>query len=313
MAQPRALQDALKASDEMIEEMAKAEKPQTDPDQYLREAAQEAEAEKAEQPEKEPEQPEPQTEAPEADYERLKASYDSLENKYRVLEGKYKAEVPRYAAEVRELKDQITALQQQKQEQPPPADENVSKIKEKLLDTYTEEEVDALEGLIRHYVKPKDSSSDEIRELKTKLANMETMTREQQLTALVPDWRQIESQSRDQWVAFLQEINPESGQERNAHLREAWQAGDVPRVAKIFELFKSQRPSKPAEPPVEPEPRGAERKPVSADRKVWKASEIEEVSRLFHRGAFRGREQEYEALRDRIEKATVEGRIDPTR
>jgi len=326
MAQPRALQDALKASDDLIEQMKDSSEPLADADQYLAEAEEDRKAEEAQaqqqepekdqgepEPEKEPKAPDPK---PDADYERLKASYDTLENKYRVLEGKYKAEVPRYAEEVRTLKQQVEELQNREPAQPAPSDEDVEKVKRKLLDTYTEDEVEALESLIRHMAKPQSAPapSREIDELKSELASMKAQTREQQLTAMVPDWRQIESQQSDQWIAFLKEINPETGQERNTHLREAWQVGDIPRVAKIFEMFKSrQRPAKPTEPPPEPDGDSTHRKPVSQDRKIWKASEIRRIAQLFQNGAFRGREQEYEALRDRIEQATLEERVDQSR
>lgn len=325
MAQPRALQDALKASDDLIEQMKDSEEPLADADQYLAEAEKDRKAEEAEAQQQEPEkdqgEPEPTEEPkapdpkPDADYEQLKASYDTLENKYRVLEGKYKAEVPRYAEEVRNLKQQVEELQNRGPAQPEPSDEDVEKIKRKLLDTYTEDEVDALESLIRHMAKPQaPAPSKELDELRSELASMKAQTREQQLTAMVPDWKTIESQESDQWIAFLKEINPETGQERNVHLREAWQVGDIPRVAKIFEMYKSRkRPAKPTEPPPEPDGDSIERKPRQKDRKIWKASEIRDIANLFQNGAFRGREQEYEALRDQIERATLEGRVDRSR
>jgi hypothetical protein len=318
------LQDALKASDELIEKMKGSGEPPAGVDQYLADAEEdEAEKGQADQPDLDQGEPpaDKQDNAPDpdlkAEHDRLRAAFDTLENKYKVLEGKYKAEVPRYAEEVRNLKQQIEALQSREPAQPEPSDEDVTKIKRKLLDTYTEEEVEALESLIRHMAKPQSPpprDDSELKELRDELASMKAMTREQQLTAMVPDWQDIEKSEAQQWVAFLKEVNPETGQERNVHLREAWQAGDIRRVAKMFEMYKSRkRPAKPGEPPIEAAGNSTDRTPPQKDRKVWKASEINEISKLYKSRAFVGREKEYEALRDRIERATAEGRVDYNR
>ena len=302
MAQPRALQDALKASDELVAKMQESnDDDPADLDEQLKAAM-------ADQHQDEPEAPTEAPKEPETDpeLERLRAENTRLEQSLKVLQGKYNAEVPRLSEEIRNLKEQLA----QKPEKATP-DPDVEKIKAKLLDTYTEDEVEALTGLIQHYSQPKSDSS-EIQALRDQLQQVTHQTREQQLTAMVPDWQQINAS--EAFVNYLKEVNPESGQERNRHLQEAWQVGDIPRVVAIFNTFKQRLGKPPAPPPVEPEQRASAPKAQSSvDRKVWKQSEIEQIAKAYHQGYFRGREAEYKALRDRIEMATVEGRVDPNR
>lgn len=304
MAQPRALQDALKASDELIEQMKDTEEESADLDAQLKEAL----ADQHREEDEAPPEPEPESEeaaAPDPELERLRAENARLEQAHKVLQGKYNAEVPRLSEEVRHLKEQLA--QTPEPDQPDP---DVEKVKSKLLDMYTEEEVEALTGLIQHYAKPKTDSS-EIKALRDQLNQVTHQTREQQLTALVPDWQQLNAS--EAFIAYLKEINPESGQERNRHLQEAWGVGDIARAAAIFNNFKERLGKPTAPPPVEPEQKARAPKAPSVDRKVWRQSEIEQISKAFHNGYFRGREAEYRALRDRIELATVEGRVDPNR
>lgn len=315
MAQPRALQDALKKSEELIEAQKDTEETvdQADPDQYLKmvEAEEETEA-KVDDSAEESNKPEAKPKANETlDDEaltQLQAEKARIENQYRVLKGKYDAEVPRLSDEIRALKSQLEQIATQEPAKPDP---DVEAIKSKLADTFTEDEVEALDGLIRHHANSRKTDDSEIRAMREQLQQVTHQTRESQLGALVPDWQQI-NQS-DEFIAYLKEVDPKSGAENNDYLQQAWQVGDIPRVAVIFNDFKQRLSKTPEPPPPEPTTRASTPNTQAGSRKVWRQSEINEIAKLYQNGRFKGREAEYKALRNQIELAAAEGRVDPNR
>lgn len=265
-------------------------------------------------------------------YDELKAEHERLLHSNTVLRGKYESEVPRLAAELRELKAKLEQREQTAEpagntrETPQAANtDTVEKIREQLLEEFPEEIVDGMGRMIRAVVAenaPTNQATDkEIGELKNTVTQMAHQLRAQRLTNMVPDWQKIETDEKDSWVRFLQHRDPVSGRERNDFLREAWAAHDVERVAEIFNLYKQQRDSasgkdKPAKPPAEPEPRGAEPQRQPPNKRIWKLSEINQVEREARKGQagkFRGKENELQRLRAEFRKAAAEGRIDHNR
>lgn len=308
MAQPRALQDALKKSEELIEAQKDTEETtdQADPDQYLKMV--EAEGEAKDKPDTTDDTKADEAEVDSGELEQLKAEKARLENQYRVLKGKYDAEVPRLSDEIRALKSQ---LEDRATQEPAKPDPDVEAIKSKLSDTFTEDEVEALDGLIRHHAGSSKSDDSEIKAMREQLQQVTHQTRESQLSALVPDWQQINQ--TDEFIAYLKEVDPKSGAENNDYLQQAWQVGDIPRVAVIFNDFKQRLSKTPEPPPPEPTTRATTPNTQAGSRKVWRQSEVNEIAKLYQNGRFKGREAEYKALRNQIELAAAEGRVDPNR
>lgn len=245
-----------------------------------------------------------------------------------VLRGKYENEVPRLANEIRELKDQL-----KQQNQPPAGDtgqpaantDAVEKIKESLRAEYPEDVVNNLDQLIRETVRtslPAQRESvvdaNEVKKLQQQVQQTMGQLREQRLTALVPDWKEIQQREYAAWVKFLQYRDPISGRERNDFLQEAWNSHDVDRVAEVFNLYKRERDaSKPPPrdrepPPTVPDDQGARNTPDPAEpgRKTYTRSYIAQVEAMARRGEFKGRETELNRLRQEFRKAAAEGRVD---
>ena len=364
MGRPRAVREARKRSDELIEQIKQKQQeneqdnqagidqylgeldesqtddpgqaqtaPEPDGDQVQDEGAGQANTppEPEPEPDNEPQDP-PASDDLQRRYDELKAEHERLLHSNTVLRGKYESEVPRLAAELRELKQQ---LEQREQTAEPAGNtpdtgaantETVEKIKEQLLQEFPEEIVDGMGRMIRAVVAenaPNTQASDKVvGELKNTVTQMAHQLRTQRLTNLVPDWQEIEAnKATNGWVQFLQHRDPVSGRERNEFLREAWEGHDVERAAEIFNLFKQQRDSasekdKPAKPPAEPEPRGAEPQRQPPNKRIWKLSEINQVEREARKGQagnFRGKENELQRLRAEFRKAAAEGRIDHNR
>lgn len=176
---------------------------------------------------------------------------DAWEQKYRVLAGKYNAEVPTLSRENKELKGQVATLSQQVSEinaklaqaeanakrQPLVKPEEVQEFGEPLVDLIrraAREEAQALAPQGNGDVSRLESELKSIKELGAKTAWETFLTR---LTELVPDWLQVNGD--DTFLSWLAEIDPLTGQERQALLLEAQEKLDAPRVAQFFKTFKT--------------------------------------------------------------------------
>ena len=267
-------------------------------------------------------------------YEKLLEQHERLVHSNTVLRGKYESEVPRMAAEIRELKGQLQQLEQQERqppagntEAPAPAaeSETVEKIKEALLDEYPSDVVENLDKMIRSIVQSSvpqkgNASDQQIEQLQGQVTRAMNALREQTLTTLVPDWKEIQAQEGDAWVKFLQHRDPVSGRERNDFLQEAWDNHEIQRAAEIFNLYKRERDASRAsnrgsEPPIEPESRGADPAQRRNSPRMFRYSEIQAVEKEARnpQGRFRGKEAELKRLRDAYAQAAAGGRIDYSR
>lgn len=239
-----------------------------------------------------------------------------------VLRSKYDAEVPRLAAEIRELKDQIKQQPTAGDTAPVAANtDTVEKIKASLADEYPPDVIDNLDKLIRASVAAhmptgaKTGDDQRVEALQKTVEQTRHQMREQQLTALVPDWQAIQQNEYAAWLKFLQHRDPVSGRERNDFLQEAWNAHDVARVAEIFKLYKHERdaskPSGQEPPPTSPDDGGRRvtPDPTQPGKKVYPRSYIAHVEQMARRGEFRGRESELNRLRHEFRMAAAEGRV----
>ena len=127
---------------------------------------------------------------------------------------------------------------------------------------------------------------------------------ERALDREVPDWRQINKDP--QWIGWLSGTHLYSDRARQFHLDDAVASGNVHRVAAFFRDFQQMKAAttRPAPPPQQWGYRASPR-----DRPVYSRADINAASRAYMKGAYRGREAEYEALQADIIRAAREGRI----
>ena len=119
----------------------------------------------------------------------------------------------------------------------------------------------------------------------------------------IPNWRQINNDP--QWIGWLSGTHLYSDRARQLHLDDAVASGSVHRVAQFFKDFIAQRDAtqpRPAPPPPQWGSRASPR-----DKPIYSRNDITNASRAYMKGAYRGREAEYEALQADIVRATREG------
>ena len=120
-----------------------------------------------------------------------------------------------------------------------------------------------------------------------------------------PEWRQLNNDP--QWIGWLVGTHLYSNLSRQHHLDAAVASGNVHLVAQFFKDFIAQRNATQPRPAPSPPQWGYAASP--RDRPVYSRADINAASRAYMKGAYRGREAEYEALQADIIRAAREGRI----
>ena len=112
------------------------------------------------------------------------------------------------------------------------------------------------------------------------------------LDRTIPEWREI--QNDPWWIGWLTTTHLYSDRARQFHLDDAVASGSVHRVAQFFKDFIAQRDAtqpRPAPPPPQWGYRASPR-----DKPIYSRDDIINASRAYMKGAYKGREAEYEAL-----------------
>ena len=249
---------------------------------------------------------------------------ETWEARYKTLAGKYNAEVPR-------LKTANDALQGKLNEQTAQLNDVTARLK-KLEDEkaqaplVTKEEVDAfgepLTDFTRRLAREEASkivpsvSADEVASLKKELTELKEGTARtaleaflDRLTELVPDWREINVDPL--FHAYLGEIDPNFGMERQAGLRTAQVAFDAPRAARFFDAYKKVSSTGVAaakdklNEQVVPDTRQSAQLPTG--KRVYTRGEIKEFYANWRAG--RVSDADAIAMEAEINRALAEGRV----
>jgi len=186
-----------------------------------------------------------------------------FEQKYNTLRGKYDAEVPRLYEQVRDLTSKVSELQTQlaeakkKPEEPTEPKEKVSLVTDADREEFGEELIDVQRRVAREvaaeYEQKLQAQAEVIEDLRGKVdqtgSQVGEMNFAQRLTALVPDFPQIDNDER--WAAWLNEYDPMLRGPRRIQAKAAYEAGDAEAVAHYVQLFKEslQEQAKPTEQP----------------------------------------------------------------
>src|SRR5262245_53144214 len=135
-------------------------------------------------------------------------------------------------------------------------------------------------------------------------ANAKRRNLELALDRAVPNWRELNNDP--QWLAYLGQTHTFSNCSRQTHLDEAVASGSADRVIAFYRDFQRSQAvaARPAPPPPQWGYRASPR-----DRPTYTRTDITAAHRAYMKGAYRGREAEYEALQAEFIRAQREGRI----
>jgi hypothetical protein len=261
----------------------------------------------------------------------------SWEQKYLALQGRYKKDTAEMREQMSQLGDELMRTQEVLQKpgngsQPPSMPRGY--LTEKDVQEYGPDVLDLAQRAALHAVTPNLSRlEDENAKLRRQLAEDRKRGLYQTLDAQIPDWRQIDNNPR--WRQWLHLPDLYSGRIRQQLLNDAIQAADATRVSSFFRGFLAEeaatghlepspqpRPTPPV-PPREPAiplaslaapgrarpASGGDFPPSSADRPTYTRADITAAHKAYMRGAYKGREAEYEALQAEFIRAQQEGRL----
>lgn len=258
-----------------------------------------------------PEPPEVETDPPPAPVE---AKPENWELRYRNYKAGTDETIHQLRQETAALRGEVAALKEKQVEATHASSSG-------FLTDEEREEYGDLAGLIERVAKqmverelaPTRQKVDSIEE---RSAETERDRFEDGLTKRVKDWKVINEDPR--FIAWLNEVDDFSGQQRTTLIHHAAAARDIERVAAFFTAFTKELPG--GTPPVPPkrDPRAREfpeahrgegEPPASGQKRTYSNDEIRSLYDQKRRGAYKDRDQEWRSIEADISAAVAEGRI----
>lgn len=274
------------------------------------------------------------------------------EHKFKVLQGKYNAEVPRLTRQIqeqeqrlRDMQTQLTSLAAGKSANAgAPAQPPQRRVKDEEINAFGPDLYDFIKRAAREEL---GGDIDTVRTLEQRLVKTEqtaktvgdTVARSavQQvhdlLDAEVPEWEAMNVDPT--YLAWLQEVDPYTGQPRGRLLSQAYEDRDGPRVVAFFKGFKIENaavqppPAAPAAPAAPPQPAVPEVQletlvapgtpkagpqggaPSDAGKRVWNQADAQQLYRSVNEFIKKGKPvpKELRALEADLIRAQAEGRL----
>lgn len=261
---------------------------------------------------------------------------ENWEAKYRTLQGKYTAEVPRLSRELQASQNEVLRLTAElavaKATPATPAAPKTDPLVDQFGDTMAQgmraAGAEAAEA-VRKELAPVLADAAEAKRLAQEALAREEAQRgvefDQRMTQLVPRWREIDQ--RDDWTAFLNEFDPETGKHNGILVREAVQAYNAEGTAKVMNAFLAKiMPAAPALPPAPTEPtaepmltpterlalqqvpgNAGAQQGLDSGKKIYSQKEVGEAYANIAKGRYTG--EAGRALIQELDIAAAEGRI----
>jgi len=253
-----------------------------------------------------PEPPEVETDPPAAPVE---AKPENWELRYRNYKAGTDETIHQLRQENAALRGEVASLKEQA---------DAGKSQPGFLSDEELEEYGDLAGIIERVAKQMVErelapTRQKVESIAERSAETERERFEDGLTKRVKDWRVINEDPK--FIAWLQEVDDFSGQQRTTLIHNAAAQRDIERVAAFFAAFKEQPGGTP---PTRRDPRARElpgthrgdsEPPASSQKRTYSNAEIRELYDQKRRGAYRGRDQEWRAIEADISAAVAEGRI----
>lgn len=255
---------------------------------------------------------------------------ETWERKYHVLQGKFDAEVPRLHQQVREMQTQMHQLIAEKSalEATKPAEivSTSSLITDEDKEAFGPDLIDLIERATEAKVATLKSSEaqlkEEIKQLKGQLGSVEerqvVSDKDRFLVALsqqVPDWEILNVNQG--FLTWLQDVDPVYGIPKHVALTNAYETGDVARVASIFKTYKQTLA--PAAPQAKSNQQELQRQVAptrtrstsspndNMDKPVYSNGDIEKFYSDWRRGYYT--DDEAASMEQQIHAAIAEGRV----
>lgn len=250
-------------------------------------------------------------------------------HKYHTLKGMYDAEVPRLHSQVREMQtkmDQLLAEKAQVEARVAEVPKANSLITDEDKEAFGPDLIDLIERATEAKVATLKSSEaqlkEEIKQLKGQLGNVEerqvVSDKDRFLAALtqqVPDWEVLNVNSG--FLEWLQDVDPVYGIPKHVALTNAYENGDVARVANIFKTYKQL--VTPAAPQAKSNQQELQRQVAptrtrstsqpgdNQDKPVFNNQDIEKFYSDWRRGYYT--DEEAAQMEKQIHAAIAEGRV----
>lgn len=270
-------------------------------------------------------------------------SDDTWEHKYKVLQGKYNAEVPRLKqandalnGRVAEMESQMTALAAQMAESTTAPIEPASHLTPEEIADYGDDMIAVVKKAAREEFEPQVASlQSENEQLRSLLGGMQQQSahsaRDTMLQTLdreesIGNWREINGHA--DFLAWLENVDPYSGQKKLDMLRQAFESNNTSRVMSFFKGFLNENAAyTPTPTPSTAEPQvnldtlvapgrategGENRAQEGAPSgRIWTGANIAEFYRDVNRGVYRNNPAGQQQTEADIFLAQSEGRIAP--
>ncbi len=289
---PRAVIDAEKRADEILESLSKQNQMEVQNPQPPAESI--------------------ETPAPQPPTDSTPPQEESWEHRFKVLQGKYNAEVPRFAHENKDLKSRLQSLEDQLEEmknaKPPEL-----LVKPEEIEQYGEGLIDVARRVAREELASKDAMiaklRSEIDSVKSVQSHVVQDSFFRSLTEMVPDWEALNADAN--FLNWLDEVDDLTGETRQALLGRAEQSRDPVRAAKFFNTYKKMSQTWAAksaaslEQQIVPSTNQAPSTPQA--KKIWTRAEITNFYDRVRRGSIS--DADAIAIEADIASASVEGRI----
>jgi len=272
---------------------------------------------------------------------------EDFEQKYKTLKGKYDAEVPTLRADANALRNQVASLErivsamqaQAKAPAAPATQPATTVVTDEDKEQYGEELITKVRGWARAEFEP---TLAELNELKAKYAQVQqshqqtiqATSQQSVMTTMDADpvigstWRQ--TNDSPEFLNWLQQADPFSGQVRMTLLREAFDAGNAARTMAFFRTFHAEHTAIQPDPAAAPAhtladartggptledlavPGRATGQPpagATAEKRIWTPASITRFYRDVQQNVFRGKDAERLRLEEDIIAASREGRV----
>ena len=321
MALPASIQAQVEQANATLEAMNKppeapaaAEPAQVAPPEPSPVEAQAAPAPQATpEPQAQPQQPQP----------------DVWEHKYKTLQGLFNREVPTLQVKVRDLESQlqdaVVRLNQAADEKAKPVEPQKPAVDPRDVENFGSDLVEMVQRVTESVLyRTAGDMQARAATLEKRLMQVENVlhgtnqtvavTAEQtffdRLTKLIPDWET--TNENPAFLAWLSEVDPILGDQRQTALNAAQKSLNVERTAALFKSFAATQPvaPKPNNLDKQVSPKGAASSaPAPATAATYTQQQIVDFYNAKRRGEFRGREQDVIRLEAEINQAISEGRV----
>lgn len=246
-------------------------------------------------------------------------SDENWEHKYKTLQGVFNAKVPKLQDQLQQALDRIAQLEKAKPAEPPKkpeADpEDVVAFGADMVEMVTR----VAEKMFGHVARQLDERITQLETTLNTTGNVVKHTAEQSFWAvfeqMVPDWREVNA--NEGFLAWLAEVDPISGVQRQELLDRALNGHDAQRLAAMFNVWKKLQAPPPPAPPtkpsmqeqVAPKAGGSPPPPSAPPVQIITSRQIERFYNEMAQGKFRGREKEAAVIEAQINQALAEGRV----